>query len=617
LISSLYLFNFNFNISKMYTSTKVLGLAAALAAPAAAFFRMPCPGRIVTERADPIVSPGQVAGHVHTISGGNGFAFDMDYADARSSSCSSCPIKQDLSNYWTPSLYYQHQNGSFENVKQSGDGTGIYGGMTVYYLQRPGPNNDKLKAFPEGFRMLAGNPFKRNHTDDFASEAVSFVCLDYSGGSSTSDGLPTKNCPDGMRAQVFFPSCWDGVNLDSADHKSHMSYPIGGSYDSGKCPDSHPVHLISIFYEVNYDVGDFGNMWYGSSSPFVFAQGDPTGFGFHGDFVNGWDVPTLQKAVDECNNDSGLLSDCPVFDLFTTKQSQACIIPPQVDEQVTGMLDSLPGCNPVQKGPGLATVQSCPNKKVSTIGSYQQYFKDVTSSLKWQYVGCGTDNLSTRTFNSASTSSGSMTVESCISFCSGKGYTYAGLEYASQCYCGNTLASDRAPVTGVLGNCFTPCAGDNSEFCGGGSALSIYQSCSGQSSCSNNAYNGPGGAAVSAGSSAAASSSKTSSAAASSTKSATTLVTSSKTSSKASTTTTTTSKTSSKTSSAVSSSSLKPAGPRKGKAPGPASATKNARFAAAVADKEAADRQAAEVAAKVAAGKVRRHLAELKAGRHH
>ncbi|KAI5212235.1 WSC-domain-containing protein [Aureobasidium subglaciale] len=611
----------------MYTSTKVFGLAAALAAPAAAFFRMPCPGRIVTERADPIVSPGQVAGHVHTISGGNGFKFEMDYADTQASDCSSCPIKQDLSNYWTPSLYYQHQNGSFENVHQSGDGTGIYGGMTVYYLQRPGPNNDALKAFPEGFRMLAGNPFKRNHTDDFASKAVSFVCLDYSGGSSTTDGLPTKKCPDGLRAQIFFPSCWDGVNLDSADHASHMSYPIGGSYDSGKCPSTHPVHLVSIFYEVNYNTGDFDDQWYGSGQPFVFAMGDPTGYGFHGDFVNGWNVPTLQKAIDECNNDSGLLSDCPVFDLFTTKESQACIIPPQVDEQVTGMLDALPGCNPVQKGPGLATPQSCStNSRVATVGAYQQYYKDVTSSLKWQYVGCGTDNLSSRTLNSASTSSNSMTVESCISYCEGKGYSYAGLEYASQCYCGNSVASDRLPVDGVLGNCFTPCTGDSTEYCGGGSALSLYQSCKGTSSCTNNAYTGPGGSSgssSSAASSAASSSSKsgsssktsststTKTSSTSSTKTATTLATSSKPASSSKSSSTSTSKSSSTTKTGPS----PPPGPRKQKAP--YSATKNARFAAAVAWEEEADRQAAEVKVKLAASKVRRHLAELKAGRHH
>lgn len=65
---------------------------------------------------------------------GNGFDFTMTYADARSSECSSCPIKQDLSNYWTPSLYYMAENGTFESVVQSGSGDGNYGGMTVYYL---------------------------------------------------------------------------------------------------------------------------------------------------------------------------------------------------------------------------------------------------------------------------------------------------------------------------------------------------------------------------------------------------------------------------------------------------------------------------------------------------
>jgi hypothetical protein len=574
----------------MYTSAKFFGLAAALAAPAAAFFRIPCPGRIVTERADPIVSSGSVAGHVHSISGGNGFKFDMDYADARASTCSSCPIKQDLSNYWTPSLYYQFQNGSFQNVKQSGDGQGIYGGMTVYYLQRPGPNKDALKAFPEGFRMLAGNPLKRNHTNDFASQAVSFVCLDYTHGSSTTDGLPTKSCPDGLRAQIFFPSCWDGVNLDSADHMSHMSYPVGGSYDNGECPSTHPVHLISIFYEVNYDTGDFDDMWYGSGQPFVFSMGDPTGYGFHGDFVNGWDVPTLQKAIDQCDNDSGLLSDCPVFDLFTTKQSQQCIVPPRIDEAVTGVLPSLPGCNPVQKGPNTASVEACLSLKAATIGVYEQYYTDVTSSLKWQYVGCGSDDMSSRTLNSASTSSDSMTVGSCISFCEAKGYSYAGLEYASQCYCGNSVASDRAPQTGLLGNCFSPCAGDSSEYCGGGSALSIYQSCKSTGSCRNNNYNGPSGAAVSsAASSAKASTSKAT---------ATTLVTSSIRSSSTLVT---------KVAVAVASSVRKQKNP----------VFIKDRYDAAVEWEAQADRQEAEVKAKLAAAKVKRHLAELKAGRHH
>lgn len=112
---------------------KALSVAALLTAPASAFWRMPCPSRLVEERIDPIVSPGEVSGHVHQVAGGNGFGFEMTYADARASDCSSCPITQDLSNYWTPALYYHAQNGSFIRVPQAGDGEGVTGGMTVYY----------------------------------------------------------------------------------------------------------------------------------------------------------------------------------------------------------------------------------------------------------------------------------------------------------------------------------------------------------------------------------------------------------------------------------------------------------------------------------------------------
>ena len=81
-----------------------------------------------------------------------------------------------------------------------------------------------------------------------------------------------------MRAQVFFPSCWDGVNLDSPDHKSHMAYPIG-LYNDGVCPSTHPKQLISLFYEYILPVGDYPYRGPGSWS---FANGDRGGLRFHG-----------------------------------------------------------------------------------------------------------------------------------------------------------------------------------------------------------------------------------------------------------------------------------------------------------------------------------------------
>ncbi|KAK5046552.1 hypothetical protein LTR16_011268, partial [Cryomyces antarcticus] len=159
------------------------------------------------------------------------------------------------------------------------------------------------------------------------------------------------------------------------------------------------MHMISIFYEVIYQTNLFANEWYGGSQPFVFAMGDSTGYGFHGDFVNGWDIKTLQAATDDCTSNSGSTTDCSHFTFFTDKQCQSCIVPPSVDEKVTGVLDALPGCNPVTKGPEMAVPVAAANCAVkSTIGQAATYYTDMTTSKGWAYLGCGTDKIASRTF---------------------------------------------------------------------------------------------------------------------------------------------------------------------------------------------------------------------------
>lgn len=102
--------------------------------------------------------------------------------------------------------------------------------------------------------MISGNPNRRTYDGSASNEAISFVCLDYAGGHQGDpewdqrNNFFNHNCPNGMRAQVNFPSCWDGVNLDSPDHKSHMAFASGGPNGGGDCPASHPVHLVTLFY---------------------------------------------------------------------------------------------------------------------------------------------------------------------------------------------------------------------------------------------------------------------------------------------------------------------------------------------------------------------------------
>ncbi|KAL8688550.1 MAG: hypothetical protein Q9218_005568, partial [Villophora microphyllina] len=66
-----------------------------------------------------------------------------------------------------------------------------------------------------------------------------------------------------------------------------------------------------------------------------------------------------------------------------------------------------------------------------------------------------------------------MTVESCVNYCSAAGANYAGLEYASQCYCGNSLATG-ATKAADQSSCNMLCTGNNKEFCGAGSLLNVY-----------------------------------------------------------------------------------------------------------------------------------------------
>ena len=73
---------------------------------------------VVVGREDPIVSPGRVSGHVHTVMGGNAFAPAMSDDQAlRQSTCTTSQVKNDRSNYWVPSLYFHASNGTFTPVQ--------------------------------------------------------------------------------------------------------------------------------------------------------------------------------------------------------------------------------------------------------------------------------------------------------------------------------------------------------------------------------------------------------------------------------------------------------------------------------------------------------------------
>ncbi|KAG7093489.1 hypothetical protein E1B28_007163 [Marasmius oreades] len=320
---------------------------------------------------------------------------DSTFDSLRTSKCTSCQVSQDLSNYWFPKLYFRDpKTKTFEAVPN--------GGLLIYYQNRG--NLDKanggpgLKAFPPGFRMLSGNPVLRTKKttngagtqQELAERAIQWACLRYTSTAPSYNGIggfPTTNCEAGFQSRLHFPACWDGKNVDSTDHKSHVAFL--SMLDNGSCPPTHPIGLMKVFYEVTWNVDAFTGRWQESDGwPFVYVSlmislpishlvdashrttlSRLPGYSWHGDFQNGWDVNVFQEAIDECNNPNddtinGVADACKYFTMIPAATAKSCQLAPVVNEAVNGTLSKLPGCNPIQTGPGDATLYTeanCPN----------------------------------------------------------------------------------------------------------------------------------------------------------------------------------------------------------------------------------------------------------------
>ncbi|KAF1978196.1 hypothetical protein BU23DRAFT_253120 [Bimuria novae-zelandiae CBS 107.79] len=352
--------------------SNVIAITAALAATAAAF---DCHGpyfsfynrrgpAMSSQRLDPALFPGQQSPHMHDFDGGNALSADVSYSALQGSGCTTARIKPDNSLYWRPALYW------------NGNGTGLYpvpnSFLKVYYKFG---DNDNTKAkniseFPEDFAMIAGNPFLRSEPEK--NEAgIDWTCIGENYSRITAKGFPTgfTSCKEGLTTQLTFPACWSGKELDPKNPSAHMAYPTAGGKGIDACPEGfQAARFPSIFIEFWWDVTAFDGQYGANDNPWVLAQGDPTGHGMHADFKNGWAKGVLAKATaDEgyCNcgcgcgddqmrecfgaenvNDDADISSCAAKSAFA-------------DE--TGVVEKLPGCNPLQAGPEEAKVISGPD----------------------------------------------------------------------------------------------------------------------------------------------------------------------------------------------------------------------------------------------------------------
>ncbi|KAH7117059.1 WSC domain-containing protein [Dendryphion nanum] len=93
----------------------------------------------------------------------------------------------------------------------------------------------------------------------------------------------------------------------------------------------------------------------------------------------------------------------------------------------------------------------------------------------WQFAGCWSDDTDKRVLGREFYfDTEAMTADSCVRFCMSKGYTFAGTEYGSQCFCDLELSPTAQWYPTEM--CSMPCSGDRNQTCGGAWKISVYNS---------------------------------------------------------------------------------------------------------------------------------------------
>jgi hypothetical protein len=291
-------------------------------------FRFICNAAHVA-KADPIVYPGQPGkGHLHQFFGNTATDANSTYESLRKTGQSTCNSPLNRSAYWMPAM----MNGNGQVVRPD------Y--VQIYYKRRPisDPNCDPKKSataqgicvnLPRGLRFIFGYDML---TAKAPTGKLRFSCLDAKGIAAYSGGADIVSAATGcvvggkFEASITAPDCWDGKNLDSPNHRDHMSYGSYGGWGYLKCPDTHPyvvpTFVLAAFYTVDADLNTSGT-WDGTLKSWHLSSDDMSGMAmkpgstFHTDWFGAWDDTVMQMWTDNCINK---LLNCSGGDLGNGKQ---------------------------------------------------------------------------------------------------------------------------------------------------------------------------------------------------------------------------------------------------------------------------------------------------------
>ncbi|MEH3102533.1 MAG: DUF1996 domain-containing protein [Sphingomonas phyllosphaerae] len=274
-------------------------------------------------RDDPIVFPGQAGrSHLHQFFGNTLANANSTYESLRTTGESTCNSPLNRSAYWIPAML----NGKGGVVRPDF--------ISIYYKRLPkdDPECQRMgKAcvdLPRGMRFLFGFDMASMSTKFGAGY---FNCQGPTAVSGHYDDIveAAKNCPVGnqLGAIVNAPNCWDGKNLDSADHRSHVANAGYGDWGYLRCPSTHPYVIpgftLGAWYTVDSDL-DTSGKWDGGKSSWHLASDEMPGMPLmrpgstlHADWFGAWDDSVMRMWTDNCINK---LLSCNGGDLGNGKQ---------------------------------------------------------------------------------------------------------------------------------------------------------------------------------------------------------------------------------------------------------------------------------------------------------
>lgn len=258
-------------------------------------FRFTCGGDGKLAYDDPVVFPGQPGrSHLHLAWGNADFsaATTADSLAARAeSNCNATPFSLNRSSYWMPALL--HDSGDVVRPDL----------ISVYYKRAMASSpfcNPGAREFigictglPNQIRFIFGWDAARPLSK---ATGASWYCT---GGTQQHygdlDAVFASGCKAGdtLVANTQGQNCWDGENLDSPDHRSHMAYADYRRGDGlAHCPASHPFHIPQqenkAMWTVTADmIGPDGRSRIRLASD-AMMRGSKPGATLHADYIEAW-----------------------------------------------------------------------------------------------------------------------------------------------------------------------------------------------------------------------------------------------------------------------------------------------------------------------------------------